>query len=92
MRTRSVILITAALIWGVAGGAVALLAQPLSGKVASAPAQVDPVRLEAHVKKLSVDLYPRSADQFENLEKAAQYVMAQLKASGARVTVQEVVV
>lgn len=92
MRTRSVILITAALIWGVAGGAVALLAQPLAGKVPTAPVQVDPVRLEAHVKKLSVDLYPRSADQFDNLEKAAQYVIAQLKASGARVTVQEVVV
>jgi Zn-dependent M28 family amino/carboxypeptidase len=35
-------------------------------------------------------LFPRSADQFDKLELAAQYVTAQLQASGARVSVQEV--
>ena len=92
MRTRSVIVTTIAVIWLTLGAGVALLSQPLAGKVASTPVQVDPVRLEAHVKKLSVDVYPRSADQFGNLEKAAHYVTAQLTASGARVSVQEVVV
>ncbi len=87
MRTLSVVLLTTATIWSVG---LALVAQPLVTAVASAPVQVDPARLEAHVKKLSVDLYPRSADQFDKLEQAAQYVMAQLKASGARVSVQEV--
>jgi Zn-dependent M28 family amino/carboxypeptidase len=90
MRTRSVALITTAVIWALASGCVSLVAQPLVSPVASTPAAVDPARLAAHVKKLSVDLYPRSSDQFENLEQAAQYVMAQLKASGARVSVQEV--
>ncbi|MEJ7806218.1 MAG: M28 family peptidase, partial [Telluria sp.] len=34
----------------------------------------------------------RSADQFDKLEQAAHYIMAQLKASGATVSVQQVVV
>lgn len=88
----SVVLLTTAIIWGAASACVALVAQPLAGEVASTPAHVDPARLEAHVKKLSVDLYPRSADQFDKLEKTAQYVIAQLKASGAQVSVQQVVV
>ncbi len=92
MRLRSVVFVTTAVIWALASGCVSLVVQPLAGKVASAPVQVDPARLQAHVHKLSVDLYSRSADQFDNLEQAAQYVMAQLKATGARVSVQEVVV
>lgn len=92
---RSVLRIVV-LAWLLVGGLalllVLLLVQPLVGPVVSAPPAVDPARLAAHVKKLSVDFYPRSADQVDNLERTAQYVMAQLKASGARVSVQEVVV
>ncbi len=92
MRARSAVLLTTAVIWALAAGCATFVTQPLTARVVSAPAPVDPARLEAHVRKLSVDLYPRSYDQFENLERSAQYVMAQLKASGAVVTVQEVVV
>ncbi len=87
MRSLGVLVLTTAMIWTVC---LTLVAQPLVAAVASPAVQVSPARLEAHVKKLSVDLYPRSADQFDKLEQAAQYVMAQLKASGATVTVQEV--
>jgi Zn-dependent M28 family amino/carboxypeptidase len=83
-------LIAVAVIGGVVVGCVSLLVQPAVAARASTPPAVEPARLEAHVKKLSVALYPRSADQFDNLENAAQYVMAQLKASGAVVSVQEV--
>ena len=93
MRSGSAFPLKIAIIWtGAAAACVALVAQPLVSPIASAGVQVDPARLEAHVKKLSVDLYPRSADQFDKLDQAAQYVSAQLKASGAQVSVQEVIV
>ena len=90
MRTRRAMLIATGLIWCAVGAGVALVVQPLVRPVPAQPLQVDPARLEAHVKKLSVELYPRSADQFDKLEQAAQYVLAEFKASGAMVTVQEV--
>jgi Zn-dependent M28 family amino/carboxypeptidase len=92
MRTRTTLLITTAVIWSAAAGLVGVVAQPLVGPTGSSPPPVDPARLEAHVKKLSVDLYPRSFEQFDNLEGAAQYILAQLKASGATVSVQTVTV
>ena len=92
MRPRSAALLTTAVIWAGASGCIALVTQPLVTPVLSKAAQVDPARLEAHVRTLSVDLYPRSADQFDKLDQAAQYVAAQLKASGAAVSVQNVVV
>lgn len=92
MRSRSAVLLTIAIIWTGAAACIALVAQPLVSPIACSSPQVDPARLEAHVKKLSVDLYPRSADQFDKLDQAAQYVSAQLKASGAQVSVQEVIV
>ena len=90
MRTRSVILLTTALVWAAVALCVSMITQPLVTRAVSAPPSVNAARLEAHVKKLSVDFYPRSADQFDNLEKAAQYVLQELKASGATVSVQEV--
>lgn len=92
MSTRSQALAIMAVIWCGAAGVVAVVVQPLVTPVVSTPPPVDPARLEAHVKKLSVDLYPRSFEQFERLESAAQYVLAELKASGAAVTVQDVTV
>jgi Zn-dependent M28 family amino/carboxypeptidase len=92
MRPRKSMLVFIVVIWSAFAAVLSLLAQPLVTPVLSTPLPVDPARLEAHVKKLSVDLYPRSADQFDQLEQAAQYVVAELTASGARVSVQEVVV
>ena len=60
--------------------------------VASESPPVDAARLEAHVKYLSADLHPRSHDQLRNTELAAQYIFDQLKASGAAVATQDVVV
>jgi Zn-dependent M28 family amino/carboxypeptidase len=90
MRSATVMLLSTAAIWAVAGGCVLMLVQPGVTPVASPPVSVNPARLEAHVKKLSVELFPRSADQVDKLALAADYVTAQLKASGARVSVQDV--
>jgi Zn-dependent M28 family amino/carboxypeptidase len=39
-----------------------------------------------------VDLYPRSYDQFRNIELAAQYILTEFRAAGGTVTVQDVAV
>lgn len=72
------------------GGVIAIVTQPLVQAVASRPPQVDAKRLEAHVKHLSVHLYPRSYDQFRNTDLAVEYILQQLKAAGGVVTVQEI--
>lgn len=96
MRPGRAVLVTVAIIWAGGIACLALLAQPLVTPIALptalASTQVAPARLEEHVKKLSVDFYPRSADQFDKLEQAAHYISAQLAASGAKVSVQEVTV
>ena len=74
----------------VIGGATALVVQPFVAPVRSTPPQVDASRLQAHVKKLSVELYPRSFEQFDNLDAAANYIAAEFKASGAAVSMQDV--
>jgi Zn-dependent M28 family amino/carboxypeptidase len=85
-------MITTAVIWAGAAGVLTLVAQPFVTPVRSAPPPVDAARLEAHVKKLSVDLYPRSYEQFGHLAGAARYIAAQLTAAGASVSVQNVTV
>ena len=70
----------------------AIVTQPFVTPVSSTPPGVDPERLKAHVKHLSVDLYPRSFDQLRNLESAAQYILEEFKAAGANVSVQDVTV
>jgi len=70
----------------------ALVGQPLVAPVPSTPPAVDPARLEAHVKKLSVDLYPRSFEHRAKLESTAAYIAEQFKAAGAQVSIQDVVV
>lgn len=77
---------------GIVAVGVAVVTQPFVRVVASHPPQVDSKRLEAHVKHLSVDLYPRSYDQTRKLDLAAQYILSEFKAAGAAVTVQEVLV
>ena len=71
-------------------GSIAIVTQPFVSGIPSVPPQVDAQRLEAHVRHLSVDLYPRSYDQFRKIDMAAQYVQEQLKAAGAEVSVQDV--
>jgi Zn-dependent M28 family amino/carboxypeptidase len=60
--------------------------------VTSQPPQVDPAQLEAHVRHLSVDLFPRSFDRPRKIELAAQYIFNEFKAAGGAVSEQEVVV
>lgn len=91
MRTLTFLSIAAVLI-GVAAGSIAVVTQPFVRAVTSQPPQVEAKRLEAHVRYLSVDLYPRSHDQFRKTELAAQYILDEFKAAGAAVTVQDVVV
>lgn len=78
------------LIAGLAAAAVGLVTQPFTRPLPSSPPEVSPVRLQAHVKRLSVDFYPRSHDQFENIEAAGQYVFDEFAAMGATVSLQAV--
>jgi Zn-dependent M28 family amino/carboxypeptidase len=73
-------------------GLAGLVSQPFVKPVVSQVPDVDPARLKTHVQKLSSDIYPRSFDFSENLERAGQYIFEQLKESGAKVSIQEVVV
>lgn len=51
------------------------LTQPLLTRVTpSSERVVDPVRLEAHVRKLSVELTPRDESHLENLDRVAAYI------------------
>ncbi len=70
----------------------AMIGQPLVTAVPSTPPAVDPVRLEAHVKKLSIDFHPRSFEHRANLERTAAYIEAQFKEAGAQVSIQDVMV
>lgn len=70
--------------------ALAIVTQPLTTPVSSTPVAVDVARLKEHVKHLSVDLYPRSFEQFRNIELAAQYIQNEFTTIGANVTVQKV--
>ena len=49
---------------------------------------VDPARLEAHVKRLSVELTPRDQTHPASLDRAAAFIRAQFEDSGALVTEQ----
>lgn len=74
----------------IVAGTCAVVTQPFVQPVASSAPPVDAGRLEAHVRHLSVDLYPRSFEQVRNTERAAQYIFDELKAAGGEVSVQEV--
>ena len=69
---------------------ITLVTQPFVTPIPSYPPHVDPVRLERDVKHLSIDLFPRSYDHFQNLELAAQYLIDEFEAAGAAVTIQVV--
>src|SRR5262245_39832907 len=91
MRLRKLIR-TSALLLVLALMGLAAVTQPFVRPTPSQPPEVDAQRLEKHVRHLSVDLYPRSHDQFRNLNLAAQYIHDEFRASGGAVSVQDVVV
>ncbi|HLL81445.1 MAG TPA: M28 family peptidase [Longimicrobium sp.] len=77
------------------GVAVGLLAALLGGwmmkgrqapsRAGSAPVDVEPKRLEAHVRALAETFRPRDHSSVENLDRAAAYIAAELTKAGARV-------
>jgi len=66
------------------------LTQPLvfAATPRSEVARVDPARLEAHVRKLAVELHPRDFIHRENLDAAAAWITTEFEAAGARVSEQ----
>jgi Zn-dependent M28 family amino/carboxypeptidase len=65
------------------------LTQPLLGRLQpDSTRTVDPARLEAHVRKLSIELAPRDVGHLQNLDQAAAYIAEQLKQTGASVSEQ----
>jgi len=70
--------------------AVSCVAQPWVRSIESREVNVDAGALERHVRALAVTFYPRSVDNLPNLERAADYVLQQLRATGAATTEQMV--
>lgn len=66
----------------------AFMAQPFVSATPSTPPMVDAAALQAHVQKLSVDYYPRNFGNRKNLNLAADYIEAQLRQTGAEVSLQ----
>lgn len=48
----------------------------------------DPARLEAHVRKLSIELSPRDVTHIQNLDSVAAYISSEFKQTGASVVEQ----
>jgi Zn-dependent M28 family amino/carboxypeptidase len=71
-------------------GAVSCVIQPMVSPASSRDAAVDPAALEHHVRMLAVTLHPRSVDNLVNLDRAADYVLEQLRATGAETAEQPV--
>lgn len=84
------------MIWALAVVPVLLVAlwwsltQPLvfAASPRASVAEVDPARLEAHVRKLAEELYPRDFLHEENLDAAAAWITSEFEAAGARVSEQ----
>lgn len=72
---------------GICGLWVAI-AQPMGGKNKPSLASVDPLRLRAHVTKLSAEYAPRSHAHTANLARTAAYIREQLAGTGAVVSNQ----
>lgn len=63
--------------------------QPLlSSAIPKAERTVDPSRLEAHVRKLSVELAPRDESHIENLDRVAANIKSEFSQTGASVSEQ----
>lgn len=68
---------------------ICLVSQPVLSRNVPSAARVDPVRLKAHVRKLSVDFYPRSYINKDNLARCVGYIGRELALSGAEITFQK---
>jgi len=65
------------------------LTQPLLSRATpSAERTIDPSRLEAHVRKLSIELSPRDATHTENLDQVAAYIKNEFSQTSAFVSEQ----
>lgn len=89
---RNKIIISALLFLGVLYTPIAIVTQPLVIAIPSTPPGINADALKAHVKFLSVDMHPRSANNFTNLQRAAEYIFNELKATSADVSYQDVLV
>jgi len=70
-------------------GLGAFMRQPVLFPGPRFAAAADPVRLERDVRKLSETFAPRAADNLKNLDRAADYLKAELAAAGGAVSEQE---
>ena len=86
------LLLAAGTLFLIVAASIAIVTQPFVSAIPSQPPQVDLKQLEAHVRHLSVDLYPRSHDQSRNINLAAQYINDQFEAAGGMVSIQVVTV
>ena len=86
--TRSLLRIAAVVAVALLGTAW-VLRQPVWGERAASAATVAPERLEAHVRFLSEQCYPRHSLARENQGKAIAYIEAQLRAAGGRMERQK---
>ncbi len=73
-------------------GWVAAVIQPFVQPVVTQAPPADAARLQAHVKYLSEDLFPRSGDRIGNTEGAVRYIHDAFVATGAQVSMQDVMV
>ena len=65
------------------------MTQPLFSRAQpSSERTVDPSRLEAHVRKLSIELGPRDVDHIENLDRVAAYIKDEFSQTSAHVSEQ----
>jgi len=68
--------------------AVSCVTQPLVRPIGSRAVEVDAAALERHVRMLAITFHPRSVDNLPNLERTADYVLAQLRSTGAETAEQ----
>ena len=71
-----------------AGGVASCVAQPLVRAIPSTDAAVDSAALERHVRRLTETFHPRSHQHADNLDAAADYVLAEFEAMGVTTAVQ----
>ncbi|MCF6311398.1 MAG: M28 family peptidase [Verrucomicrobiales bacterium] len=65
-----------------------MVAQPSSARSQPSTISINPADLEAHVRKLSIDFFPRNPYQIEKIDLTADYILEQFKQTGGRVQEQ----
>ncbi len=66
-----------------------LVAQPTIAKNNPSNQTLKSARLEAHVRKLSQDYFPRHYKHTQNLDRCAEYIRAHFQKAGAETSIQE---